>query len=190
MPDVFELTIVPGAPDRVDALEQRPLDVEPLDDRLDDPVGAREASRGRCRSRRCVISAAASAVKNGSGLSARARFSPSRATVAGHVEQQDRNAGVGEVRGDLRAHRAGAEHRDRPNQRHHPPMLQCAVPPTAVIVLTGGFMIRWIAAACLVFTCSTSLARKPAAISGTVVDETGGGVPGATVQLTGPPAAI
>ena len=33
--------------------------------------------------------------------------------VGGEVEQQRRNAGVGEVSGNLRAHRAGAEHRDR-----------------------------------------------------------------------------
>ncbi len=47
-------------------------------------------------------------------------------------------------------------------------------------------MIRWIAAACLVLTCSTVVRAQTAGISGTVVDETGGGVPGATVQLTGP----
>ena len=38
--------------DGVDALEQRALDVELLDDGFDDPVGVRRASRGRCRSRR------------------------------------------------------------------------------------------------------------------------------------------
>ena len=43
MPDVFELTMRAGPPDGVDALEQRALDVELLDDRLDDPVGVGEA---------------------------------------------------------------------------------------------------------------------------------------------------
>ena len=38
MPEVFELTIGVGAPVRLDPLEQRLLDVEPLDDRFDDPV--------------------------------------------------------------------------------------------------------------------------------------------------------
>ena len=47
-------------------------------------------------------------------------------------------------------------------------------------------MIRWIAAACLILACSTVARAQTAGISGTVVDETGGGVPGATVQLTGP----
>ena len=33
-------------------------------------------------------------------------------SFAGQVEQHDRHVGVGQVRGDLRAHDAGAEHRD------------------------------------------------------------------------------
>ena len=40
MPEVFEVTIVCGAAGRVDAREQRLLDVEALDHGLDDPVGA------------------------------------------------------------------------------------------------------------------------------------------------------
>lgn len=47
-------------------------------------------------------------------------------------------------------------------------------------------MVRWVAAACLFFACSTVAFAQTAAMSGTVVDETGGGVPGATVQLAGP----
>ena len=39
---------------------------------------------------------------------ARARQTVAR-RVAGDVEQQHRHAGVGEMRGNLRAHRAGAE---------------------------------------------------------------------------------
>ena len=42
MPDVFELTIAFGPGSASIALEQRLLDVEPLDDRFDDPVGCRE----------------------------------------------------------------------------------------------------------------------------------------------------
>ena len=41
-----------GAAHRLDALEQRSLDVEPLDDGFDDPVGRRRARPGRRRSRR------------------------------------------------------------------------------------------------------------------------------------------
>ena len=69
MPDVFEMTIVPGAAHRVDAREQRALDVEPLDDRFDDPVDVARAARGRVSKPPVVISAAASGVKNGSGFS-------------------------------------------------------------------------------------------------------------------------
>ena len=47
-------------------------------------------------------------------------------------------------------------------------------------------MIRWLATACLILTFSVSVRAQNAAISGTVVDESGAGVPGATVQLTGP----
>jgi hypothetical protein len=44
-------------------------------------------------------------------------------------------------------------------------------------------MIRWITAACLILTCSTVVRAQTAGISGTVVDETGSGVPGA-VKVT------
>ena len=47
-------------------------------------------------------------------------------------------------------------------------------------------MIRWLATACLILTFSISAYAQNASISGTVVDESGAGVPGATVQLTGP----
>jgi outer membrane receptor protein involved in Fe transport len=47
-------------------------------------------------------------------------------------------------------------------------------------------MIRWLATVCLILTFSASARAQNAAISGTVVDESGAGVPGATVQLTGP----
>ena len=46
-------------------------------------------------------------------------------------------------------------------------------------------MIRWVAAACLILTCSTVVRGQTAGISGTVVDESGAAVPGATVSLTG-----
>ncbi len=39
------------------------------------------------------------------------------ALLRGEVEQHDRHAGVGEVRGDLRAHDAGAEHRNLAYQK-------------------------------------------------------------------------
>ena len=48
--------------------------------------------------------------------------------IGGDVEQQRRHAGVGEVRGDLRAHRARAEDGHRPN--HHPAIVGRATAPT------------------------------------------------------------
>ena len=53
MPEVLELTIASGAPVRLDPREQRLLDVEPLDDRFDDPVAVGDRRRGPRRSRRC-----------------------------------------------------------------------------------------------------------------------------------------
>ena len=95
----------------LDAREQRLLDVEPLDDRLDDPVGGARAGEIGRRSCRCVISARrVRVVKNGSGLSAARASSPSRAASAVTSSSSDGHAGIGQVRGDLRAHRAGAEH--------------------------------------------------------------------------------
>ena len=120
MPDVFDDDDRARAPHRVDALEQRALDVDLLDDRFDDPVGARPDVARSVSKPPVVISAAASGVKNGSGFSARARFSPVARDVGGQVEQQRRHAGVGEVRGDLRAHRAGAEDGDRSESRLAP----------------------------------------------------------------------
>src|SRR4051812_28725368 len=49
----------------------------------------------------------------------------------------------------------------------------------------GGHMIRWLAAAWLVLAFTVPARGQSAGISGTVVDESGAGVPGATVQLTG-----
>ena len=46
MPEVFELTIEPGPALLVDAGEQLLLDVEPLDDRFDDPVASGDAVAG------------------------------------------------------------------------------------------------------------------------------------------------
>ena len=52
MPDVFDDTIDPGRRADIDALEQRALDVELLDDRFEDPVGVAQRVRRPCRSRR------------------------------------------------------------------------------------------------------------------------------------------
>ena len=59
-PDVLELTIASAAATVLERGEQRLLDVEPLDDRFDDPVGTTTACRGPRRSRRSKPGAAAS----------------------------------------------------------------------------------------------------------------------------------
>lgn len=46
-------------------------------------------------------------------------------------------------------------------------------------------MLRWLAAACLVLFVAASAQAQTADVTGTVVDEQGAGVPGATVQLSG-----
>ena len=47
-------------------------------------------------------------------------------------------------------------------------------------------MARWFAAVCLVVAAAVSAHAQTARVTGTVVDEQGAGVPGATVQLAGP----
>ena len=47
-------------------------------------------------------------------------------------------------------------------------------------------MTRWLTIACFVLACAVSARAQTAQVSGTVVDESGAGVPGATVQLAGP----
>ena len=85
-----------GADDRVardvrfDAREQRLLDVEPFDDRFDDPVGRRQSPEvlveAAGETRRCVC-----AVKNGSGFSAASPARGLRARPSARdVEQQHR----------------------------------------------------------------------------------------------------
>jgi hypothetical protein len=101
-----------GAAVLVDAGEERLFGVEALDDRLENPVGVADAGkvlverpgadqRGDIRrEERIGLHRARAAQTFGGG-------------VARHVEQQHGQAGVGKVRGNLRAHHPGAEHRGR-----------------------------------------------------------------------------
>jgi hypothetical protein len=108
MPEVLELTIASARRTASTRASERLLGVEPLDDRLDDPVGAGDR-------RQIVVEAAVcderlrGAVKNGSGLSARGACETFARGVARDVEQSHAHARVGEVRGDLRAHHARAQ---------------------------------------------------------------------------------
>ena len=101
---------------RRDLLVEIALPVEALGDRLDDEIAFGESARDRCRSWRRRSHAARSFAPSGAGSSlARPamalRDQPVRVALLGRkVEQHDRNVGVGEMRGDLRAHDAGAEH--------------------------------------------------------------------------------
>src|ERR1051326_4077860 len=47
-------------------------------------------------------------------------------------------------------------------------------------------MLRWLAAACLVLSVAASASAQTAQVTGTLVDEQGAAVPGASVQLAGP----
>ena len=111
MPEVFELTIDPGRALLVDLREQLLLDVEPLDDRFHDPVGPGDLIEMR-------VEAAGRHELVGVGRELRIGFQLARLLepllrdVGGEVEQQRGDPGVGAVQRDLRAHGAGAEHRD------------------------------------------------------------------------------
>ena len=103
-----------GAPCGVHLLEQRPLDVQPLDDRLDDPVSLGDAGE-------TSVKASGGDQLPGVGREERIRLEracalqPLRCRLGRHVKEQRRNAGVGEMGGDLRPHDASAEHGDGTN---------------------------------------------------------------------------
>ncbi len=94
----------------LDALEQRLLDIQTLDDRFDDPVAARH--RGEV-----LVKAAGTNQRRGRTREQRIRleslrsFEPLACGLRRDVEQEDRQPGIGEVRCDLRTHRACAEDR-------------------------------------------------------------------------------
>ena len=104
-------------PVRLDSREQVPLDVQPFDDRLDDPVAGSEA-------REVGVEAAGGDEPRRLRCEERVGFQASRAVETGagglrvEIEQEGRNAGVGDVGGDLRAHHAGPQHPYRPNLLH------------------------------------------------------------------------
>ena len=107
----------PGPALLVDPREQLLLDVEPLDDRFHDPVGLGDAIE-------IGVEAAGGDELVGVGRELRIGLQLARLLeslpreVGGQVEQQRRDAGVGAVQRDLRAHRAGAEHGDRVDRDH------------------------------------------------------------------------
>ena len=105
-----------GARRRVprDAAEKVLLDSEVFDDGLDDPVRMSEA--------RQIVEAGSRdqppAVRREEGLRPHG-FQPVQALarrVGGEVEERDRHTGVGQMRGELCAHRPGAQHGGRPDQ--------------------------------------------------------------------------
>ncbi len=108
-----------GPGDALEALHERLLDVEPLDDDLDDPVGLGDAFEVFVEvAERHPVGHAGEHERVGLELlrgRERALDEPvGRAVLAdcgrGHVEQVHAQARVGEMRGDLAAHHARAEH--------------------------------------------------------------------------------
>ncbi len=112
----------------LDAREERLLHVEPFDDGLENPVAGRDA-------RQVVVEAAGANQRRPVGREERIRFERPRAREAvarrirGDVEQQNGHTRIGKVRGDLRAHRPGAEHGDAADARAHLALL-LPRPPT------------------------------------------------------------
>ena len=98
--------------------EQRPLGVEPFDDRFDDPVvladGRQVGIEPAETDARPDIPGEERVRLEGGGV----RESPGRG-VRIEIEQQHRPSGVGDLGRDLGAHGAGAQHRDRADSLHH-----------------------------------------------------------------------
>ena len=96
----------------IDARHQLALHVELLDDGLEDPVGVLQA-------RQTVVEAGGGDElvrvrrEEGIGLQPARPLEALLGRFRGDVEQQCRHASVGEVGGDLGAHDARAQHRDR-----------------------------------------------------------------------------
>ena len=94
--------------DGVHALEQRPLDVELFDDRFDDPVGAGDLLKVGVETTEADEAGRLPREKRVRLERLRA-FEAIASGVLCQIEQQDRHAGVGQMRGNLRAHRARAQ---------------------------------------------------------------------------------
>src|SRR4030095_14466755 len=98
----------------IDTSERGALDVKLLNDRFDDPVGLTEAHESLLETRRGND-------LPGLGCKKRIRLEGARALqsicsgLVSHVEQQDRDAGVCDVRRDLSPHDTGAQHGYRAN---------------------------------------------------------------------------
>ena len=107
-----------------DAGEKRSLDFKILCDRLDDPVAFGESGQ-------VVLEVAGCDERSKAGLVKRCRFgfakcldcrkgepvSSPGSVFRDHVQQEGRNSGVGQMRGDARAHGSGAEHRPTAHQK-------------------------------------------------------------------------
>ncbi len=108
-----------GPAHRFDALDQRPFDVELFDNRFEDPIDSFETREVGIEStggdeRGCI------GREKWIRLEAARAFETLARDVLGEIEQERGNACVGEVCGDLRAHRAGTENGDRSNHGHPP----------------------------------------------------------------------
>ena len=105
-------------PDLFHRFEQRALDVDLLHHRFDDPVGVGQTGQlrveGAGRDQRGGVGC-----EEGVGLQRARPLQSVARSVGGHVEQERRHAGVGQVRGNLRTHGAGAEDGDRPECGAH-----------------------------------------------------------------------
>src|SRR5438874_9726380 len=180
MPDVFDDTMVPGR--RTASTRSSRARFASSCSMTASTIQSTSLSFARSVSKPPVVmSATPSDVKNGSGLSARARFSPSRA--ASGVTSRSRTgvpalAKCAAICAPIVPAPSTATLR-KVDITH---MLQCAASP---LVLMEDRMIRVLAAACLVLALAVSARAQTAEVTGTVVDEQGAGVPGATVQLNG-----
>ena len=96
-----------------DTAQEIALDVEILDDRLDDPIDLRQICESIEPGGLNAIGGAAREERI--GFERLEAIEAQAGGVGGYVEQPDGQAGVGGVRGQLRAHRPGAEDGDTRN---------------------------------------------------------------------------
>ena len=170
---------------RGDPLEERPLGIGLFDDRFDNPVACATLVEIRVEPPRSEA-ASASAVKNGSGLSFRARSSPSR-PLWRYIKQGDSVSGVPRCAEICRPWFRRQGRKRIVSDEKKTAFLPCYTLVASHLILEVISMLRRftlaLAACCL--SLSTLVAGQTRAttadLGGTIVDQSSAVLPGATV---------
>ena len=185
-PDVLELTIDPSR--RSASTRSRSDRFASARSMMASTIQSVCAIHARSESKPPVLMrATASAEKNGSGLSCRARSSPSRAACGRYVEEDDRVSGVTQMCGDLRAHGSGAEDGDGSystrRRRHFRHVTLSSLPLNwRSSPWYDDSRSRWRRAVLVFQLIAAGQTRATTAdLGGTIVDQSSSVLPGATV---------